>query len=395
MRRMRLEINHYGITSFTITKLNKDVISLAKEVTKRVSLVELFYDLVFVYMVSRATEILHHVQNGIVNLPTLAIFALVMIIFINSWMVQMVFTNRYGKSSITNIIFSFVDMAIILYMSNTFTVTFDQHLSTFFTAAGLLSLTLCLQYLIVYWKTERQVDRQITRAFSSILAFRALTLFVGGFFPNHVGIAIALGGVIISWIAPAFTGKYTRHNPIIFSHLVERLTALIIVMFGETIINIAGYFTRSSFSPQSIMIFVTVAALFFTYIVEFDHLIEERQTNQTGNLMIYLHYFVLFGLSLITVALKFIDEPEIHPTFSVTCLYLGLTLFYVGLAISNYYNKFKVTKPIVACFVIITAIGFGISLCNPTFTLIVETVVAVTLINAIVLTGFNIRRVRD
>ncbi|MFR0771548.1 MAG: hypothetical protein ACLSH6_05840 [Limosilactobacillus pontis] len=37
---------------------------------------ELFYDLVFVYMVSRATEILHHVQNGIVNLPTLAIFAL-------------------------------------------------------------------------------------------------------------------------------------------------------------------------------------------------------------------------------------------------------------------------------------------------------------------------------
>ncbi|MFR0771547.1 MAG: low temperature requirement protein A [Limosilactobacillus pontis] len=72
-----------------------------------------------------------------------------------------------------------------------------------------------------------------------MLAFRALTLFVGGFFPNHVGIA-ALGGVIISWIAPAFTGKYTRHNPIIFSHLVERLTALIIVMFGETIINIAG-----------------------------------------------------------------------------------------------------------------------------------------------------------
>lgn len=382
-------------SNFTIFELNKDVISLTKEVTKQVSLVELFYDLVFVYMVSRATEILHHVQNGIVKLPTLAVFALVMIIFINSWMVQMVFTNRYGKSSITNIIFSFVDMAIILYMSNTFTVTFDQHLSTFFIAAGLLSLTLCLQYLIAYWKSEREVDRQITRAFSTILAFRALTLFIGGLFPNHVGIMIALGGVIISWIAPAFTGKYTRHNPIIFSHLVERLTALIIVMFGETIINIAGYFTRSSFSLQSIMIFITVAALFFTYIVEFDHLIEERQANQTGNLMIYLHYFILFGLSLITIALKFIDEPEIHPAFSVTCLYLGLTLFYIGLAISNYYNKFKVTKPIVACFVIITAIGFSISLCNPTFTLIVAILVAVTLINAIVLTGFNIRKVRE
>ena len=106
--------------------------------TKRVSLVELFYDLVFVYMISRATGLIHHLQHGIVSPVTLAIFALVVIVFINSWMVQMVFTNRYGKSSWTNISFSFVDMAIVLYMSNAFTATFDRHLATFFTAAGLL-----------------------------------------------------------------------------------------------------------------------------------------------------------------------------------------------------------------------------------------------------------------
>ena len=62
----------------------------------------------------------------------------VVIVFINSWMVQMVFTNRYGKSSWTNITFSFIDMAIVLYMSNAFAATFDRHLATFFTAAGLL-----------------------------------------------------------------------------------------------------------------------------------------------------------------------------------------------------------------------------------------------------------------
>lgn len=62
----------------------------------------------------------------------------VVIVFINSWMVQMVFTNRYGKSSWTNITFSFIDMVIVLYMSNAFAATFDRHLATFFTAAGLL-----------------------------------------------------------------------------------------------------------------------------------------------------------------------------------------------------------------------------------------------------------------
>lgn len=121
---------------------------MADEITKRVSLVELFYDLVFVYMGSRATEMIHHLHNGIVGLPVLGIFAIVVIVFINSWMVQMVFTNRHGKLSRTSVTFSFIDMAILLYMSNSFSTTFDWHLAIFFIAAGLLSLTLCIQYVL-------------------------------------------------------------------------------------------------------------------------------------------------------------------------------------------------------------------------------------------------------
>ena len=135
------------INSFFIK--NEGCVIVVDEITKRVSLVELFYDLVFVYMVSRATEMIHHLHHGIVGLPVLGIFAIVVIVFINSWMVQMVFTNRYGKLSGTNVIFSFVDMAILLYMSNSFSATFDWHLATFFMAAGLLSLTLCFSLLSI------------------------------------------------------------------------------------------------------------------------------------------------------------------------------------------------------------------------------------------------------
>ncbi len=121
---------------------------MADEITKRVSLIELFYDLVFVYMVSRAIEMIYHLHHGIVGLPVLGIFAIVVIVFINSWMVQMVFTNRHGKLSRTSVTFSFIDMAILLYMSNSFSTTFDWHLAIFFVAAGLLSLTLCIQYVL-------------------------------------------------------------------------------------------------------------------------------------------------------------------------------------------------------------------------------------------------------
>lgn len=367
---------------------------MTDEITKRATLVELFYDLVFVYMISRATELIHHLHEGIVPLSVLGIFTIVVIVFINSWMVQMVFTNRYGQLSITNVIFSFIDMAILIYMSNAFTVTFDWHLATFFIAAGLLSLTLCTQYVLVYLQTDQQVDKQITKVFAGILLFRTITLLVGGFFyQSPLGIGIAFTGIIFSWIAPGFTGRYTKNHPIIFSHLLERLTALIIVMFGETIVGIAGYFTATTFSLQSVLIFTTVAALFFTYIVEFDHLIDEHQQHETGNLMIYLHYLILFGLSLITVAMKFIDDAEAHPHFAVSCLYLGFILFYLGLWLANYYNKVKVKGTVVAAFIVTTLIGLGLSWLYPSFTPVVIIMTGVTVINAVVLTAFRLKYV--
>ena len=193
--------------------------------------------------------------------------------------------------------------------------------------------------MITYFRAKKEVDKKITVAFTGILGFRTVTLLIGVFFYNTWGIAIALAGIVVSWIAPAFTGKYTRHHPIIFSHILERLTALIIVMFGETIVGIADYFTRETLSWPSILIFLVVVGLFFTYIVEFDHLIDEHRRKETGNLLIYLHYFILFGLSMVTVALRFIHEPEANHVFAVTFLYVGILLFYIGLDIANYYNQ--------------------------------------------------------
>ena len=66
---------------------------------KKVTLFELFYDLVFVYMISRATGLIHHLHEGVISPLALVTFTIVVIVFINSWMVQTVFTNRYGKAS--------------------------------------------------------------------------------------------------------------------------------------------------------------------------------------------------------------------------------------------------------------------------------------------------------
>lgn len=355
---------------------------MTETLVKRVSMIELFYDLVFVYMISQATKLIHH---GTIAPISFLIFSVIVIVFINSWMVQSVFTNRYGSSSWTDITFYFIDMMIVLYMSNSFGSTSYQNMTTFFLAASLLSFTLLLQYLIIYIKTDKQVDKNIAGAFIWILLFRTITLLIGGLSNSSWARLIAFLGIIISWILPAFTGKYTKKHPIIFSHLLERLTLLIIITFGETIIGIADYFKPSEFSIISILVFLTVASLFFGYITEFDHLIEEKMTGQTGNLLIYLHYLILFGLSLITISLKFISEKEANSAFAISCLYGGMFLFYIGITIAIYYNKEKynhLNKLNLSCWIISLLIGYIISLMNPSLFVIVLCSAIIGIFNA-------------
>lgn len=325
---------------------------------KRVSKIALFYDLVFVYMISKTTEILHHLEHGLVSPISFALFALIVIIFINSWMVQTVFTNRYGIGSWADIAFYFIDMMILLYMSNSFDTNNLTEMKILFISAGLLSFTLASHYLINYFQIKSEIDQNISRAFFLILIFRSITLIIGGLLDNIPGFVLAVIGIIFSWLMPILTAKYTIKHPIIFPHLLERLNLLVIIIFGETIIGIADYFRPNTFSLYSILIFLTVALLFFTYALQFDKFTDEDQDDVTGNALIYLHYLIIFGISLITVSIKFIHETDANSWFAVLCLYCGVGLFYLGLLFATRYNKpqFKLRRSTILVFLITTII---------------------------------------
>lgn len=190
------------------------VIFVKNELLKKVSMIELFYDLVFVYMISQVTGLIHHLQNGVISPSALSIFTLVVIVSINSWMVQTVFNNRYGKSQWSNVILSFVDMAIVLYMSNAFSDTFDRHLIGFFIAAGLLSLTLAIQYLLVFVQTKNEYDRNIAMAFMRILFFRTVCLLAGGCWLADGGRQLPCLELSLVGLYPLLPGNILKSTPL-------------------------------------------------------------------------------------------------------------------------------------------------------------------------------------
>ncbi|EHJ56616.1 hypothetical protein HMPREF9318_01264 [Streptococcus urinalis FB127-CNA-2] len=311
---------------------------------KKVELTELFYDLVYVYAISQITSLIRHLHHGLVTPFGFLSFAIGLIIYVNSWMVQTVFTNHFGKNSLTNILFMFAQMLCLMISSTAITNNWSDSFVSFILPVAIISLLLLGQYFLTYKKSHRDSERLFIKQFFYILGLRTILLLVASFLPHRLGLLVAVVGIFLTWLMPGFLTDPKRHNqlsdvdPINFPLLIERLSCLVIITFGEMIISIAKYFTVSTFSLFSILIFVIVSNLFMMYIVEMDHMINTEKAFVTGNGAIYLHYFIFFGLSLITVALGFVGEDGANIIFVLILLYLGILALLVGLLSHVIYN---------------------------------------------------------
>lgn len=367
---------------------------------KKVELTELFYDLVYVYTISQLTSIIHHAHHGVVSPQSFFNFSVGLIVFVNSWMVQTIFTNRFGTNGLRNIIFMFLQMICLLVSSRAVAGDWETNFVWIFLPMVLISLLLLVQYIFEYFQASDVADKSFIRQFFYILGARSLLLFISLIFPYEVGIWVAFVGIVSTWLLPGLLSDPNRGfvsadlRPVNFPHLMERLSLLVIITFGELLIGISDRFSSENFSWQSLAIFMTVTNLFMIYIVEVDHLLDVERKD-TGIRAIYSHYPILFGLSLITIALSFLGNSEINSFYTVLYFYGGLILFIIGLLQHNQYNKtgLKLPKRNLIILYLLPICGLVLSLVVSTWTLEVLTV-GVTFITALmmlVVVHFNIK----
>lgn len=328
---------------------------------KKVEVTELFYDLVFVYAISQMTSLLEHTEHGMIALPSLLAFAVSFIILINSWMYQTVFTNRYGRYAVMDSLILFADMAILLFLSNSLASDLRAVFRPFCLALGLLSLSLLLQYALKYGSARAEADRRLIRDYIVMLAIRSGLILAGAVLPFRAGVAVALSGVLIGWVMPSFFVRNMRPTPVNFPHLVERLTLLVIITFGETIVGIASWFTLETLNLWSVLVFVIVVAMFGCYVIAFNKLIDEENDADTGVGLIYTHYPILLGVSFVTVSLSFLAEEEIRLSFSTLLLFIGMALFYTGILLNGKRNKERYRYPKSFWLILTVALLLGLA----------------------------------
>ncbi|MEZ7630798.1 low temperature requirement protein A [Streptococcus sp. 27098_8_75] len=306
---------------------------------KRVNYSELFYDLVFVFAISKVTALIHHLHNGILTWNSFLDFLIATLILIDSWMIQTDYTNRYGKNSLFNIVIMFINMGLMLFMSNMIGYNWQQWFYYTCWAVGTLTLTLFFQYLVEFFrKSTDNTDRESIKGFLWLTGLGSLGVYLAALFPIYVGVYIFIASILLTFIVPIFLITKDEHFQVNLPHLIERVSLLVIITFGEMVVGLAGFFTVENFSIYSVLNFVIMLSLFLFYFGEFDHAIDEG-SSQKGLFVIYSHYPIFIGLMLMTVSMGYLLNPEANLLVAISFFYIGIGLFQAAVLANGPYNK--------------------------------------------------------
>ena len=306
---------------------------------KRVEFSELFYDLVFVFAISKATALIHPLHSGVVAWESLLDFFISVMVIINAWMIQTIYTNRYGTNSLFNMVIMFINMGLMLFMSNMIGYNWQQWFYYTCWAVGTLTLTLFFQYLVEFFRESTDnANQESIKGFLWLTGLGSLGVYLAALFPIYVGVYIFIASILLTFIVPIFLITKDEHFQVNLPHLIERVSLLVIITFGEMVVGLASFFTVENFSIYSVLNFVIMLSLFLFYFGEFDHAIDEG-SSQKGLFVIYSHYPIFIGLMLMTVSMGYLLNPEANLLVAISFFYIGIGLFQAAVLANGPYNK--------------------------------------------------------
>lgn len=115
---------------------------------KPVELIELFYDLIFVYAISKLTAIVSEPVNGIIAPSNFFIYVITSFVILQAWLYFTNYVNRYGKWEWHDYALVCINMIAVIYMANTISPNWASMSFTFNLAMLIMLLTVVVLYAI-------------------------------------------------------------------------------------------------------------------------------------------------------------------------------------------------------------------------------------------------------
>ena len=228
-------------------------------------------------------------------------FILLFIIFFNSWLLEVVHLNRYGKDSFINYFFLTSQIIVILNLLVRNSLNIKYILATLI----LLSVILSIQHITEYILTDKKdlMIKKLTEPFCYIHTGRTLSLLLGLILIDYSYWFIFLA-FTIGQLFPSFISRSIHVRDINFYHLTTHL--FIITNTIATSLWLSDL--KLNISTKIILLISIVFILLLTIYQKIFKTIDRTLTKQSGNTYIIGIYFTI--LELIFINLFFVLEYD-------------------------------------------------------------------------------------
>lgn len=169
---------------------------------QKVELIELFYDLIYVYAISRLTLLLEAPVGGVLPRTSLVRYLVTGFVILQAWLYLTNYVNRYGRWTWYDYALTAVNMAAAVYMANTISADW-QRMSTAFSVAMLVMLG-CVATL--YAIQTRQAPARAGAAKNSLIIL-AVVLAI---YASACAAALFNAGQLVLWldVAAVLVGRF-------------------------------------------------------------------------------------------------------------------------------------------------------------------------------------------
>lgn len=226
-------------------------------------------------------------------------FILLFTIFFNSWLLQVVHLNRYGKDSFLNCFFLTLQILTIFNLL----VRDISNIKNIVATLVLLAVILSIQHITEYILTDNKnlMIKKLTEPFCYIHTGRTLSLLLGLIFIDYCYWFILLT-FTVSQLFPSFISRSVHVRDINFYHLTTHLY----IITNTIAISLWLSDLKIDITTKIILLISIVFILLLTIYRRIFKTIDRTLTKQSGNTYIIGVYFTI--LELIFINLFFILE---------------------------------------------------------------------------------------
>lgn len=338
------------------------------EVTKKpVELIELFYDLIYVYAISQLTGLINEPIGGIIPPYNFFAYLITCFVILQAWLYFTNYVNRYGQWKWYDYLMVCVNMVAVIYMANTISLDWAR---TYFVFD--ISMLITLLTVVVLYSIQAKKEQSMKGAAGNSISILSVvcTIYVVAIICSILNFSFSeyvLGLNVLAILTGAFLPFFLKGNfdksIINFPHLVERFELLTIITFGEAVVGLTHFFDIFNSNAVPILVFLIVIAMFGSYVIQIHRLVQHNRVERSLGLM-FSHYFIIISINLVTVAFELIHSGSVDYLFVSMLMIVSLVIFYISIMANRQYYRqnIKLTKKDILLMIMATVCGIAIIL---------------------------------